>query len=166
MVAEELKKLGADHIVGLDLLPEARQAAQRDRPDVYADYMVADLCNLTEKEYQQLDAHKLNCLVTVAALGFGDIPAKAFAEAFNSLSWEGWLAMTIKEDFLSTGDQSGFGRLLKSMIQSGVVRVSSHQRYCHRLSITGEPIHYISLVAKKLRDIPTESVATVESRAA
>ena len=38
--------------------------------------------------------------MTVAALGYGDIPPQAFAEAFNLISDHGWVAFNIKDRFL------------------------------------------------------------------
>jgi hypothetical protein len=43
-------------------------------------------------------------LVTVAALGFGDIPAKAFIEAFNIIKSEAWVAFNIKDTFFDISD--------------------------------------------------------------
>jgi len=39
-----------DALVGLDIIPEARDAAQRDRPEVYDDYYVTDLSNPSQKK--------------------------------------------------------------------------------------------------------------------
>lgn len=158
MVAEEFVAGGAKYCVGVDLLAEAREAAERDRPGIYQDYLVADLCNLAEQDSHNLDEHRLNCLLTVAALGFGDIPPQAFATAFNALTWEGWLGMTIKEDFLMADDPSGFAALIKAMIDNNVVDALATKRYQHRLSVAGEPIYYIALVARKNGDIPAEMV--------
>lgn len=154
IVAEELRKIGAETIVGLDLLPEAAKAAKRDRPDVYDDYVVADLTKLNDEQRQKLEGYKFNCLTTVAALGFGDIPADAFATAFNFVRDDGWMAMTIKEDFLDTADNSGFARLVRAMLGEGVLEVQSHHRYCHRVSVEGERIFYVGIIARKLQDIP------------
>src|SRR5829696_6970827 len=43
MVGEELAKRGIRSIVGVDIIQEAADAAERDRPDVYDDYFVDDL---------------------------------------------------------------------------------------------------------------------------
>jgi SAM-dependent methyltransferase len=158
MVAEEFVACGAKYCVGIDLLSEACAAAKRDRPGIYADYLVADLCDFSERDSRKLDEHRLNCLLTVAALGFGDIPPQAFATAFNALTWEGWLGMTIKEDFLTADDPSGFASLIKSLIEDKVIDALTTKRYRHRLSVAGEPIYYIALVARKNRDIPAEMV--------
>lgn len=161
MVAEEFVAGGANYCVGVDLLEEARQAANRDRPGVYQDYLTVDLCELGEKDARKLDEHRLNCLLTVAALGFGDIPPKAFATAFNALTREGWLGMTIKEDFLAAEDPSGFAGLVKTMVEDGVIDELATRRYQHRLSVAGEPIHYIAMVARKNCDIPATMLDTL-----
>lgn len=155
IVGEELIRHGVGTIVGLDLLPEAAMAAKRDRPGVYRDYVVADLCNLDDARREQIEEHRLNCLLTVAALGFGDIPPAAFAAAFNLVTPTGWLGMTIKENFLERGgDDSGFARLMRSMIDEGIIEIQAHHRFCHRLSIAGEQLFYMAIVARKTADIP------------
>jgi predicted TPR repeat methyltransferase len=157
IVAEELRRVGVGHVIGLDLLPEAALAARRDRPAVYDDYMVADLTALPAEQERRLQNAKLDCLVTAAALGFGDIPPEAFATAFNLIATEGWLAMTIKEEFLdSRGDDSGFAQLLRSLIDDGLIEIQAHQRYCHRLSIDGEQLFYLVVIARKTADIPCD----------
>lgn len=162
IVAEELRKRGVETIVGLDLLPEAALAARRDRPDVYRDYVVADLCDLDRDDRHRLENADLNCLITVAALGFGDIPPLAFATAFNLISEHGWLGMTIKEDFLQPdGDDSGFARLMRALVDRGIVEVQAHLRFCHRLSIEGEQIFYLGVVARKVGHIPSALVRTI-----
>lgn len=156
IVAEELRKLGVRHTIGLDILPEARKAAERDRDSVYRDYFVLDLATADEAELSEVEQHRLNCLVSVAALGYGDIQPEAFAVAYNLVGPAGWVAMTIKEDFLTPGDNSGFARLLRKLIADGIMRVQAHQRYCHRLATSGERLHYVALIASKRQDITQE----------
>src|SRR5690606_22088734 len=138
----------------VDLLEEAALAAERDRPEAYDEYLVADLCALNDRQAARLERAKLNCLVTVAALGFGDTPPGAFAAAFNAIESTGWVAMAIKEDFLSGDDDSGFSRLLRSMMSEGIIEVESQRRYCHRLSMAGEMLFYLGIIARKQADIP------------
>jgi len=165
IMAEELRRIGVRHVVGLDLLREAALAARRDRPGVYDDYVVVDLTALPEEDERRLEAARLDCLVTAAALGFGDIPPEAFAAAFNLIATEGWLAMTIKEGFLDRrGDDSGFARLLRSLIDTGIIEIQAYHRYCHRLSIDGEQIFYLAVVARKTADITPSSVASHHER--
>src|SRR5690606_3253866 len=74
MVGEQLAELGSGAIVGVDLLPEAKAAAERDRPGVYDAYYAVDLTDLEDDERAALERHDVNCLTCVAALGFDDIP--------------------------------------------------------------------------------------------
>ncbi len=154
MVAERLQQMGIRTIVGVDIIEEALQAAYRDRPRVYKAYHVADLTDLNPSVRIQLEAEKFNALVSVASLGFGDIPVKAFAEAFNMISKGGWLAINIKETFLTDTDPTGFSALIRNMLHTGILRLQIQERYQHRLATSGHPLHYMALVAVKNRDIP------------
>ena len=158
MVGEQLAELGVGSLVGIDLLPEAAAAAKRDRPGLYRDYFVVDLTDLSDADRRELTARRFNCLVTVAALGFGDIPPLAFAEAFNLVSDGGWVAFNIKEDFLDDGDSSGFSRLIKRLLETGIVEQRAEKVYCHRLSTTGERLDYVAIVGVKHSDVPAELV--------
>ncbi|MPZ59706.1 MAG: methyltransferase domain-containing protein [Propionibacteriales bacterium] len=154
MVAEEFARLGASEIVGIDILPEARLAAMRDRPDVYDDYLVADLTDMPHPVRETLRARRFNCLTVVAALGFGDIPPLAFVEAYNLVEPQGWVAFTIKEEFLGGHDDTGFARLIRQMLDSGVLRLHSQRRYRHRLLVTGEPLYYVAMVGSRREPVP------------
>jgi predicted TPR repeat methyltransferase len=151
IVGEELRRIGVSSIVGVDLLPAAAAAAARDRPDAYDDYLVADLTELTSEEHQRL-AHRFSCLVSVAALGFDDIPPLALATAYDEVRAGGWIALTIKEDFLTTQDPTGFQKLIRAMLDEGLLELRTHERYRHRLSSTGQPLYYVALIAVKQDD--------------
>jgi predicted TPR repeat methyltransferase len=162
IVAEVLADAGVEHIVGVDLLEEAAQAARRDRSGVYEDYIVADLCKLNDDERKRLRDAECNCMATVAALGFGDIPPRAFAVAVNQVSNPGWIAMAIKDDFLTSDDPSGFSQLIRRMMSEDIVEVQAQFRYCHRLSLAGEKLFYTGLIARKLKDIPEAMLDEIE----
>jgi SAM-dependent methyltransferase len=162
MVGEELADLGADMIAGVDLLPEAAAAAERDRPGVYDDYLVLDLTELSDEVRSELREHRFNALVSVAALGFGDIPPRAFAEAFNLVSDGGWIAFNIKENFLDDGEPTGFSRLIGRLLDSGIVEKRAEKVYRHRLSTSGDPLDYVALVGVKQSSIADELVLDVE----
>ena len=140
-------------IVGVDIINEARQAALRDRPGVYTDYRVTDLTELSRKDEDALRQHKLNCLTTVAALGYGDIPPGAFLKALELISTPGWAAFNIKEDFLHESDQSGFSRLIRQLIQQDYLQPQCYRRYRHRVSMAGEPLFYVAMIAKKCKPV-------------
>lgn len=154
IVGEELVDLGVEKVVGVDIIPEAAEAAMRDRPDVYDEYHVVDLTNLGPAEREELDEHDFNCLTCVAALGFGDIPPEAFLAAYNVVEEGGWVAFNLKEDFLNGADRSGFSTLISRGVEAGVLEIRAERRYRHRLSTAGEPLHYVGLVASKRDDMP------------
>jgi predicted TPR repeat methyltransferase len=152
MVGECLAEMGCGTIVGADILPEAAMAAERDRPGVYTDYVVADLTDPSPADRAKLERYEFGVMTTVAALGFGDIPPAAFEEAYGHLRSGGWLAFCIKEDFLEDAEPSGFNTLLRDKLASGELETFAERRYRHRLSATGEPLHYVALIARKTSD--------------
>jgi len=163
MMGDELQDLGVQSIVGIDIIPAAKDAADRDRPEVYDDYHVTDLTDLPENEEQRLRRTHANCLTTVAALGFGDIPPLAFAKALDLISTPGWLAFNLKESFLREQDSSGFSRLIRRLNRDGYLQTLCYRRYQHRISIAGEPLYYVAVIARKLRDLDDDLLESLET---
>lgn len=158
MVGEELNRLGVETVCGIDIEENAKKAVERDRPEIYKQYLIEDITNISSSLREDLESESFNCMTTVAALGFGDIPPKAFAEGFNLLSTPAWVAFNIKESFLSECDRSGFSVLIKKMIEEKILDIHVQERYQHRLSIEGDPLHYVALVGRKLSHIPEDWV--------
>lgn len=156
MVGEELDRMGAGTLVGVDIIEEAAEAARRDRPNLYDDYHVLDLTDIPDPVRRELEEKRFNCLTSVAALGFGDIPPLAFAEAYNLVVDGGWAAFTIKEDFLGEKDRTGFSQLIEMMLDEGTLELRGQRRYRHRLSMARKPLHYVAMVARKRRDVPLD----------
>ncbi len=154
MVGEELKKQGVSRLIGVDIIPEARAATERDRPGIYDAYYVMDFCSLSDNERDELKSWSVDCLISVAALGFGDIPAEAFLEAFNMVGKEGFVAFNVKETFLDRRDDSGFSQLVRELIFSEYLDLDHLQRYRHRFSVEGEPLYYFALGGRKNADVP------------
>lgn len=149
MVGEELADMGVEMIVGVDIIEEAVIAAERDRPGLYEDYFIQDMTDLSDENRMNLASFKFNALCCVAALGFGDIPRLAFAEAFNLVANGGWIAFNIKESFLNRNDLSGFSTLIRRMIGSGLLDVRTQRRYQHRIATNGDPLYYVAVIGKK-----------------
>ena len=162
MVGEELQGLGARTLVGVDIIEEAEMAAERDRPGVYDAYYTVDLTAMPAGVRRDLRNRRLNTLVTVAALGFGDIPPQAFAEAFNLITDHGWVALNIKDRFLeeqeSVEEESGFSKLIRRMLEEGILEHRDETHYRHRVSVHGGPLHYVAMVAEKRDEVPREWV--------
>lgn len=154
LAGKELKAVGATEIVGVDILEEARAAAQRDLPGVYSGYLVDDMTQPRPETDRRLRELRPNALTCVAALGFGDIPPRAYHRAASYVASGGLLAFNIKEEFLDARYTYGFSELMRRMVNDGVARLEGTRRYCHRRSATGEPIYYTAMVVTKLREIP------------
>jgi predicted TPR repeat methyltransferase len=156
IMGEELRRLGVSRLVGADIIPEAREAYLRDRPGLYDDYLVCDLADPDDATREELDAWSLDCLTTVAALGFGDIPPEAFVNAFNLIQAGGWVAFNIKDTFLDQAETTEFSRTVRELVFTDYLEIHHLERYRHRLSINGEPINYYAIAGQKTADVPPE----------
>lgn len=153
IVGEYLKqKIRCDVLVGVDIITEAHDAAQRDRPGIYDDYYVMDLSQPKKFEEKKLEMWNFNVLLTIGALGFNDIPTRAFINAFNIVENDAWVAFNIKDEFLSENDDSGFKNVIDSMMGESL-NVLQIRRYCHRLSLSGEQLYYYAIVGKKVSEV-------------
>jgi len=154
MMGEALKKHGVSRLIGVDIIQEAYEATIRDRPGLYDAYYVEDFTKVGEEVREDITSWQCDCMVTVAALGFGDIPTRAFIEAFNIINEMGWVAFNIKESFFDSSDESGFSTLIRNLMFSKYLDVHHIERYRHRLSIEGEPLYYFAIAGRKMADIP------------
>jgi hypothetical protein len=116
-----------------------------------------------EADEENLRRTDANCLTTVAALGFGDIPPLAFAKALDLIATPGWLAFNLKESFLREQDVSGFSRLIRRLNRDGYIQTLCYRRYQHRISIIGEPLFYVAVIARKLKDLDHELLESLQS---
>jgi len=154
MVGEALlSQMDCELMIGVDILPEAKKAAERDRPGVYDEYYAIDMSQIEPVTRKELAGFSFNCLVTVAALGFRDIPTGAFVEAFNLIQNQGWIAFNIKDKFLTNQDDTGFAKLTRRMLNNDILDIRFEQKYRHRFSIDGKELYYIAIVGKKKRNI-------------
>lgn len=149
MVGEELARVDAGAIVGIDLLEAAKEAAERDRPDVYDAYHAVDLTDLSDSEQRELSRHDFNALTCVAALGFGDVPASAFGAAFDLVEDGGWVAFNIRDRLLSDADGSEFAHVLATALSDGTIDERARVTYQHRVNVGGDPLNYLAVVGRK-----------------
>lgn len=155
MVGELLAAAGVGEIVGVDIIEEAKMAAERDRPGVYDEYAVFDLTDRDAPEREALADRDFNCLTSVAALGFGDIPPHAFSEAYNLIDTDGLVAFSIKDTMIDE-ETGSFSELVDEALNLGSMELSTSQRYLHRYSLSGDPLHYVAMIARKVRDLDPE----------
>jgi hypothetical protein len=71
--------------------------------------------------------------------------------------------MTLKEDFLTGADPTGFSCFIRRMLGEGVLELEAQFRYCHRRAISGERLFYIALVGRKLQDVPVSLLDNLDA---
>jgi len=158
LLGEELAERGVRSLVGVDIIPEAADAARRDRPGLYEDYLVVDMADLPHDERRRLTERNFNCFTVVAALSFDEVPPRAFAQAWNLVEDRAWIAFNIKQEVLAD-DSEGIGALVGRMIDEGVLDRRARIHYRHRLSVRGDPLYYIALIGRKTADLPLDWIA-------
>ena len=156
MMGEALKKHGVSRLIGVDIIQQAYNATVRDRPGLYDAFYIEDFTKLSDEKREDIASWQCDCMVTVAALGFGDIPTRAFLEAFNIITPRGWIAFNIKESFFHASDDSGFSKMIRELIFSEYLDIYHIERYRHRLSIEGEPLYYFAIAGRKNADAPDD----------
>jgi SAM-dependent methyltransferase len=160
MLGEELAAQGARSLVGVDIIPEAAQAAERDHPGLYEDYLVADLADLAPDERRRLEDKRFNCLTLVAALSFDDVPPQAFAGAYNLIGDDDWIAFNVKQEVLQDRSE-GIGALVRRMRDEDVIEDRASVLYLHRMSVNGDPLYYVALMGRKRGSLPLEWLASL-----
>lgn len=152
MFGEQIKERGPSLLVGVDILAEAKEAVDRDRAGIYDHYYVMDLSQPDDKEIERLRQYNFNTLITVAALGFNDIPPRAFLNAFNLVEDGSWIAFNIRDKFLTDEDGTGYKDIIKSISKDAF---SIHQRkhYRHRFSTGGKGLNYVALIGRKNKKV-------------
>jgi SAM-dependent methyltransferase len=150
LVGELAAPLGLAGIVGLDLLPQARSAARRDRPGVYRDYLVGDLAEPAADLLARLDRHGLRGLIAAGALGGSHMPAPALERALAPLAPGSPVVFTLHTHWSQTDAPGGFRTPLARLFDSGALELLERSRFRHRLSTTGAPITYELFVAARV----------------
>jgi hypothetical protein len=147
LVGELVRAMGVEAVVGLDALPAARDACQRDRPGIYADYLVGDLAGPTPQLLGRLRGLHLTGLVSAGAFGGTHASAEALARAIDLLALGAPVVFTIDEYWMRSGDPDGFGAEVAGLLDSGRLALLERSGFQHRLTTTGDPIQYERLVA-------------------
>ena len=127
-------KPGIRRLIGTDLLESARSAALRDRPDVYDDYVAADL---TQPHGSGLPSS--SDVVTICAAlgpGQGDLPLEAVDGAITLLREGGLLTLTVN----AGGQRAGTSLRWQSFLASVNGRGGSHVRHFLKFSLHLPPL--------------------------
>jgi hypothetical protein len=147
IVGELASGLGVRTLIGVDALEAARAACLRDRPRVYRDYVVGDLAAPSPGLLAGLRDHRPTALISAGAFGGTHAPPAALLNALALLSAGSPIVFTIDERWMQTDGAGGFRRAVSALLTSGRLRLLRRSRFQHRVSTTGNPIHYELVVA-------------------
>ena len=147
LVGELVRDGGVARVIGIDALAQARTACLRDRPGVYADYLVGDLGSGSGTLPARLRAYAFDGLISAGAFGGTHAPPAALVSALSVLPAGAPVAVTIDERWMDRSDPDGFGAAVELLVGRGVLVLSERERFQHRVTTTGEPIFYELILA-------------------
>lgn len=149
VVGEELRARGVTVVGAADDIPEARDAAHRDRPGLYAHYVVGETVDVGR--IRGIVAEEgLTALVAAGAVGEGHVPVESLEQLWAAFPPGSFLALTLKDG--GTGDHDVADVL--SMIERAAddehpTRTVLRRPFRHRLTMAGSELEYLVLVAVK-----------------
>jgi hypothetical protein len=131
-------------VLGTDIVPEAREAALRDRPGTYEHYEILDLLNLTDEQAASARELNLNALSCVAPVGttYGQLPPEALTHAAWLLTKDA-LVIYMHDPQVEPEDpiiQQAWGTKNIS------AQLLERTRYVHRYTVTGRPYEMDAVV--------------------
>jgi trans-aconitate methyltransferase len=144
VVGEELHARGAQVVAGIDGVVAARDAARRDRPELYEVYAIAGVDEVTVE--QLVADHGLNALTAAGALGIGHVEVSDVARWWAAFPPGSWFAATVPPDVADPAGEDLLGALLAADPTTQVVR---QDPFAHRRRMSGEAITYNVVVARK-----------------
>lgn len=151
VVGEELRVRGVTVVAGADGVPEARDAAHRDRPGLYRHYLVSEALDVDE--VTRLVAEEgLTAMVAAGAVGEGHVPVDALAAAWSAFPPGSFLALTLADGGSGAGDHDVAD--VEAMVAGTVgeahpTRTVVRRRFRHRISMAGDELYYLVLVVVK-----------------
>ncbi len=139
--------LGLNPVVGVDILPEARLAALRDRPGLYDLYLSTDLRELDTDAVREVRRLAPNALACVGAMGSGHLPAGALAAALELLTDEALFAYAVDPE-LKEPSADALRDLLAGMERAGQLEEVERRRYRHRMTVDGRERWWDAVLAR------------------
>ena len=59
--------------------------------------------------------------------------------------------------------RTGFSGLIRRLNRDGYIQTLCYRRYQHRISVSGEPLFYVAVIARKLKDLDCELLESLQS---
>jgi len=152
MSGEALVKRGLKPVLGTDIVAAARDAALRDRPNVYGAYETLDLLALTPEQTTAIAACDVNAVSCVAPVGNAadQLPPSALIAVIRLLAPDALIAYMHDPTFgvpdPITPD------LLGEQLGDGVrTRQLERRRYVHRRTVGGQPYEMDGVILRVTR---------------
>jgi hypothetical protein len=142
-----LRAAGMDVVLGTDIVPEAREAALRDRPGVYDEYLTLDLTALSAAQTEHLRSLRADALTCVAPVGTvpGTVPPQVIATVCRVLSGEPLVVTLYDPRF---GEPDPLDQQFFMAEVGAEATLLDHERYLHRFLVTGAPFELEASVWK------------------
>ncbi|MDJ1183753.1 class I SAM-dependent DNA methyltransferase [Roseofilum casamattae] len=154
LFGQAVAKLGVTSITGIDIVPEAAEAARRDCPGVYEDYFVEDLTQLSQPTRELLNQKKLNGFVCCSALSTGHIPVPAFVTGINAIADGGWVLFNVaKTSYDCQENCPNFIDFYRQAVANGELTIEATKSYLHRRFFNGKSLEYVAILAKKQAEV-------------
>jgi hypothetical protein len=144
---EALLAEGIRPVLGTDIVDVAREAALRDRPDVYGEYLTLDLLALDlaqERHLRSLRADLLQCVAPVGDSG-GQLPQAALAAAVRQLAPDSLVAY-MHDPGPNPEDAVTYGFWRRELGSDVVATELTRHRYVHRQTVNGRPFEMNGVV--------------------
>ena len=144
------QRLRPARLIGLDLSPSARKAAEAVRPEVYDDFITADVTRLDAMR-DRLGPERFNFIGGVSATGPGHIPPEGLDQALALLEPGGLFL------FHARGDDGNLGpsgvnihaAWLETQKRGGLLTPLLDEPCFHRRAADGRDIFYKVVLARK-----------------
>lgn len=148
VVGDELRARGVTVVAGADGIPEARDAAHRDRPGLYQHYLVGERLDV-DQVTTMVGEERLTALVAAGAVGEGHVPVDSLAQLWDAFPPGSFLALTLAGGE-NDHDITDVEAMLESTSESAHrTRTLVRRSFRHRRSMAGHDLTYLVLVAVK-----------------
>ena len=142
---EALAAEGLHPVFGTDIVPAAREAALRDRPQLYDEYFTLDLLALTPEQARRLRSLRANALTCVAPVGDlpSQVPVAAFLEAAGALTDDALVAHMYDPNY--GADDVVTSALWRERLGVEATELA-RERYLHRRTVNGAAFDMVGVV--------------------
>jgi SAM-dependent MidA family methyltransferase len=152
LFGREIYKHGIKQLIGIDITPEAAEAANYGDDKTYQHYFIEDFTNITSSTKEFITNKKINIFVCCSALSDGHIPISAFINGINLVDLDGWVLFNISKSSYENKDNevmTFFNEAVeKQQLKPITIKSHTHRKFCN-----GDNLEYMTFLVKKLSPI-------------